>query len=209
MPNNHFVLTAATTALLIVDMQNDFLDPQGYFGRCGKDVAPLQRAVVPTADLRRLLPPAMRVIFTAQVYEPDGSDDLWRVHRLRPSGLTRSDGEGPVKRGRWGAQVVPALAPMSGQRVIEKRRFDGFYQTDLTLLLHSWDIKTLIFAGVIADVCVETTLRSAYVRDFDVILARDCVAGWREADTQRTIATVQSHFGVIKSNEQILAALRS
>lgn len=209
MPDTPFDLTAETTALLIVDMQNDFLDARGYFGRCGLDVAALQPAVAATANLRRHLPPALRVIFTAQVYEPDGSDDLGRVHRLRPSRLTRAGGQGPVKRGTWGAQIVPALAPDPGQRVVEKRRFDAFYQTDLTLLLHCWGVNTLIFAGVIADVCVETTLRTAYVRDFDVVLARDCVGAWREADTQRTIAAVEGHFGVVKTSGQILAALRS
>lgn len=208
MPDSHFDLTAASTALLIVDMQNDFIDPQGYFGQWGQDVAALRPAVAATAELRRLLPPAMRVIFTAQVYEPDGSDDLGRLHRLRPSRLTRGGGQAPVKRGSWGAQIVPALAPEPGQRVIEKRRFDAFYETDLSLLLRCWEIKTLIFAGVIADVCVETTLRSGYVRDFDVVLAQDCIGAWREEDTQRTVAAVESHFGVVKSNEQILAALR-
>ena len=208
MPDSPFALTAATTALLVVDMQNDFIDPQGYFARWGRDVAALGPAVAATAQLRQLLPPAMRVIFTAQVYEPDGSDDLGRLHRIKPARLTRGGGQGPVKRGSWGAQIVAALAPEPGQRVIEKRRFDAFYGTDLTLLLHCWDIDTLVFAGVVADVCVESTLRSAYVRDFDVVLARECVAGWREEDTQRTIAAVESHFGVVKSNEQILAALR-
>jgi ureidoacrylate peracid hydrolase len=209
MPDSEFELTAASTALLVVDMQNDFLDPEGYFARCGQDVAPLQPAVAGTVELRRLLPVATRVIFTAQVYEPDGSDDLGKLHRLRPARLTRAGGEGPVKRGSWGAQIVPALAPETGQRVVEKRRFDAFYQTDLPLLLRCWDIRTLIFAGVIADVCVESTLRSAYVYDFDIVLAKECVGGWGEADVQRTIAAVESHFGVVKSNQQILAALGS
>lgn len=208
MPDNPFSLTAASTALLIVDMQNDFLDRQGYFSQHGRDVDAFAPAVAATAQLRRRLPAAMRVIFTAQVYEPDGSDDLDRLHRVKPARLTRGGGQGPVKRGSWGAQIVPALAPDPGQRVIEKRRFDAFYGTDLTLLLHCWHIETLVFAGVVADVCVESTLRSAYVRDFDVVLARECVGGWREDDTQRTIAAVESHFGAAKSNEQILAALR-
>ena len=208
MPTSHFDLSIATTALLIVDMQNDFIDPQGYFGHWGQDVAALKPAVAAAAELRRRVPPALRVIFTAQVYEPDGSDDLGRLHRLRPARLTRGGSEGPVRRGSWGAQIVPALAPDLGQRVVEKRRFDAFYGTDLDLLLRCWEIKTLIITGVIADVCVETTLRSAYVRDFDVVLAQDCIGGWREEDTQRTIAAVASHFGVVKSNEQILAALR-
>jgi nicotinamidase-related amidase len=209
MPEFHFDLTPDTTALLIVDMQNDFLEPEGYFGQRGLDVGALKPAIAATAGLRRVLPPALRVVFTAQVYEPDGSDDLWRVHRLRPSRLTRSGDDGPVMRGTWGAHIVPALAPQLSERVIEKRRFDGFYQTDLALLLRCWGIKTLVFAGVVADVCVETTLRAAYVRDFDVVLASDCVGAWCGADMQRTVAAVESHFGLARTNGQILAALRS
>lgn len=209
MFETHFDLITETTALLIVDMQNDFLEPQGYFGRRGMDVGALQPAISATASLRRVLPPALRVIFTAQVYEPDGSDDLGRVHRLRPSRLIRSGDDGPVMRGTWGAQIVPALAPQPGERVVEKRRFDGFFQTDLALLLRCWGVKTLVFAGVVADVCVETTLRSAYVRDFDVVLATDCVGAWCGADMQRTVAAVDSHFGVTRTNAQILAALRN
>ena len=209
MPDSDFYLVAETTALLIVDMQNDFLDPQGYFSQCGREVVALQPALAATVELRRRLPQDVRVIFTAQVYEPDGCDDLGRVHRLLPSRLTRGNGQGPVKRGTWGAEIVHVLAPEPTQRVVEKRRFDAFYQTDLALLLQCWGIKTLIFAGVIADVCVETTLRAAYVRDFDVVLAGECIGAWRDSDTQRTIAAVDSHFGVVKSNAEILAAIRS
>lgn len=207
MPGTEFNLIAQTSALLVVDMQNDFLDPQGYFARSGLDVGPLRRVIAPTANLRQALPRALKVVFTAQVYEPDGSDDLGRVHRLKPARLMRSGDGAPVQRGSWGAQIIDTLAPRPAERVVEKRRFDAFYQTDLELLLRCWGVSTLIFAGVVAEVCVETTLRSAYVRDFDVVLATDCVGAWRDEDLQRSRAAVEGHFGVAKSSGQILAAL--
>jgi len=208
-PEILFTLDARTTALLVIDMQNDFLDSEGYFSRRGLDVARLTRAVEPIVSLRDALPKGMRTVLTAQVYEADGSDDLQRVHRLKPARLARAVGDVPVIRGSWGAQIVPALQPRPQDTVITKRRFDAFHQTDLELLLRCWGVKTLIFAGVVADVCVESTLRAAYVRDFDVVLARDCIEAWRDDDLFRTRAAVESHFGVSGTNAQIIEAFQA
>jgi len=204
--DNRLTLDANTSALLVIDMQNDFLDSAGYFARQGLDVGRLAQAVQPTAALRAALPSSMRTVFTMQVYEPDGSDDLHRMHRLKPARLARSAGDVPVIRGSWGAQIVPDLRPRPQDGVVTKRRFDAFHQTDLELLLRCWGVKTLVIAGVVADVCVETTLRSAYVRDFDVVLARDCVCAWNDDDMARTLAAVEGHFGVSATNAQIMGA---
>ena len=205
--DDRFSLDPKTSAFVLIDMQNDFLDTGGYFAQRGLDVSVLARAVAPAAALRAALPSEVRTVYTVQVYEPDGSDDLQRVHRLKPARLARSPGDGPAKRGSWGAEIAPALAPRPQDLVLAKRRFDAFYQTDLELLLRCWGIKTLIFGGVVADVCVETTLRSAYVRDFDVVLASECVAAWNDGDMMHTVAAVESHFGVSRTNPQILGAL--
>ncbi len=202
-------LDAKTAAFVVIDMQNDFLDPGGYFAGRGLDVTRLAKAVEPTAALRSALPGEVRIVYTAQVYEPDGCDDLQRVHRLKPARLARSEGETPVKRGSWGAGVVSRLAPRAQDLVIAKRRFDAFYQTDLEFLLRCWGVKTVLFGGVVADVCVETTLRSAYVRDFDVVLAKDCVAAWNDHDFERTVAAVESHFGLCMNNSEIIGAFNA
>jgi ureidoacrylate peracid hydrolase len=201
-------LDPRTTAFVVIDMQNDFLDSAGYFARRGLDVARLARAVEPIARLREALPGEMRTLFTVQLYEPDGSDDLQRAHRLRPARLARSGGEAPCARGSWGAGIVGALAPRPQDAVVAKRRFDAFYQTDLELLLRCWGVKTLVFGGVVADVCVETSLRSAYVRDFDVVLAAECTAAWSDRDMRQTVRAVESHFGVSAANSRIIDALR-
>lgn len=200
-------LDAKSCALLVIDMQNDFLDGGGYFARRGLDVARLRQAVEPMANLIQALPGEVRVVYTVQVYEPDGSDDLQQAHRVKPARLARSIGEVPVTRGSWGAQIVPALSPRPRDLVIAKRRFDAFYQTDLEFMLRCWQVKTLLVSGVVADVCVETTLRSAYVRDFDVVFANQCAAAWTEEDFLRTVSAVESHFGVSRTNAQIIAAL--
>jgi ureidoacrylate peracid hydrolase len=197
------------TALLIIDMQNDFLDPAGYFGHLGLAVENLRRAVEPTRQLRAALPSGVKVIYTVQVYESDGSDDLWSMHQLKPAGLRRSGSDIPAVRGSWGAQIVPALEPAERDLVVVKRRFDAFYQTDLELLLRCWGVKTVIVSGVVADVCVETSLRSAYVRDFDVVFARDCVGGWKEEHLLHTMDAVERSFGVCMGNAEILRSVGS
>lgn len=198
-------LDPATTAFLIVDMQNDFLDPEGYFARRGRRIHSLRRTIEPTRQLRHALPPAVKTIFTTQIYEPDGTDDLTRVHAVIPAALTRSGNDLPARRGSWGAEIIPDLEPGTEDRIVAKRRFDAFHQTDLELLLRCWGVKTLLIGGVVADVCVETTARAAYVRDFDVVLATDCVGGWQARDLRRTIEVIGNHFGACLNNQDILA----
>ncbi|MCZ2414623.1 MAG: cysteine hydrolase [Burkholderiales bacterium] len=201
-----FPLDPDASALLVIDTQNDFLDQRGYFSQRGMNVGRLQQVIEPINALRKALPSKIRTIFTTQVFEPDGSDDTLQVHHLLPTRLLRSGGVGPVIRGSWGAEILPELRPRPDDLVISKRRFDAFYQTDLELLLRCWGVKTIIFAGVVADVCVETSLRSAYVRDFDVVVARECVAAWADEDMLSTVAAVQGHFGVCWTNAQIVNA---
>jgi ureidoacrylate peracid hydrolase len=196
-------LDPAASALLIIDMQNDFLHREGYFARRGLAVEVLQPTIAATRDLRDKLPSLVRVVYTVQLYEPDGSDDIVRIHHIKPAGLVRLGREIPVARGGWGAEIVTELQPRSQDVVLAKRRFDAFHQTNLELLLRSWGIKTLLFAGVIADVCVETSMRSAFVRDFDVVLARDCVASWKKEYLDRTADVVDRAFGICMSNAEI------
>lgn len=204
--SNILSIDPATTAFIVIDMQNDFLLPEGYFGRRGLPVENLHQAVEPIRQLRQALPSGLRVICTLQVYDPDGSDDLARVHAIKPAGLARPDSELPVRFGSWGAELIADLN-VPGPTIV-KRRFDAFHQTDLELRLRCWGVKTLIIGGVVADVCVETTARSAYIRDFDVILASDCVAGWKPEDVHRTATVVARHFGVSLTNREILDALQ-
>lgn len=199
-------LSAASTAFLIIDMQNDFLDPTGYFARSGRRIHNLRRSIEPVRLLRRSLPKGVKTIFTTQIYEPDGADDLKNAHAILPAALTRAADDTPVRRGSWGAEVIQELAPDHGDHLIAKRRFDAFYQTDLEMLLRCWKVKTVICAGVVADVCVESTARSAYIRDFDVILAEECVGAWQARTLRRTVDVVNNHLGIALSNREIVDA---
>ena len=166
-------------ALLIIDMQNDFVSPGGYHHRQGRACEPMQAIIPPIQQLFRELPREVKIIHVVTNREPDGSDDHWRIHKLLPERIRVSGetlrAEHNVVRGTWGAEIVEGLKPRPGDHLIVKRRFSAFYQTDLEMLLRCWGINTLIFTGVLAEICVESTARDAFVRDFDIVIASDGV----------------------------------
>jgi nicotinamidase-related amidase len=165
-------LTPGATALIVIDMQRDFLDPQGYIGRSGVDVDPL-RAPIPY--VRRLLEAArasgIRVIHTREGHRPDLAD-LNPTKARRAAGVGAAIGSrGPLGRllvrGEPGHAIIDELAPLPSEVVIDKPGFGAFYATDLELVLHAWGVTALTIAGVTTDVCVHSTLREAVDRGFE------------------------------------------
>ncbi len=153
------------TAVIVIDMQRDFLEPGGFGEALGNEVAKLQRAVPPIA---RLLAGArasgLLVIHTREGHRPDLSDaPPLKVERGDPS--MRIGACGPMGRilirGEPGHDIVPALAPAPGEPVIDKPGKGAFYETDLELILRNRRIETLIVCGVTTEVCVHTTVREA------------------------------------------------
>src|ERR1700761_4610184 len=170
-------------ALLIIDMQRDFLDPEGYVARAGVDGSVL-RAVIP--QVRRLLLAAraagVPVIHTREGHRPDLSD-LPAVQARRAARAGGSIGSvGPLGRllvrGEAGHAIIDELAPLRGEVVIDKPGFGAFYATDLELVLRTAGISELTLAGVTTDICVHSTLREAIDRGFDCTTVGDaCAAG--------------------------------
>jgi ureidoacrylate peracid hydrolase len=196
-----FHLDSHRSALLVIDMQNDFVSPGGYQHRKGRPFEPMQ-AIIPNIQLLlRELPKGVKRIYIATVREPDGSDYHWRFHRILPERLRRSPeilkDHSNVLRGTWGAEIVDLLKPKSEDPVFYKRRYSAFYQTDLEMCLRSWGINTLIFTGVAAEICVETTLRDAFIRDFDVVVVSDAVASWDNEAYQAMLQLVAKSFGIV------------
>lgn len=188
-------------ALLIIDMQNDFVSPGGYHHRQGRACEPMQAIIPPIRYLLRELPREVKIIHVVTNREPDGSDDHWRIHKLLPERIRVSGEtlrpEHNVVRGTWGAEIVDGLKPRPEDHIIVKRRFSAFYQTDLEMLLRCWGINTLIFTGVLAEICVETTARDAFVRDFDIVIARDGVASRDKNVFQAMLQLMGDAFGVV------------
>jgi biuret amidohydrolase len=170
-------------ALIVIDMQRDFLDPRGYVAQTGVDVSLLRVTIEP---VQRLLGGArslgIRVIHTREGHRPDLSD-LTGFKRQRTEGSGAAIGSrGPLGRllvrGEFGHDIIDEVAPLPGEAVIDKPGFGAFYATDLELLLRAHGITQLVLAGVTSDICVHSTLREAVDRGFHCTTVSDaCAAG--------------------------------
>jgi ureidoacrylate peracid hydrolase len=160
-------------ALLVVDMQNGFCHPEGSFTRMGMApegaAAAVRNAAVAVARARRA---AIPVVFTRHVYRPGRADEGPALVRNSPA-LARLNG---LAAGYWDAEVVDELGCGPEDLVVDKVRFDAFQWTSLEPLLRGLNVGELIVCGVVTNLCVETTVRSAFMRDYPVTLLADCCA---------------------------------
>ncbi len=159
-------LDPATTALVIIDMQNDFVRDEGTLQVAG---AP---ATIPA--ISRLLGLArdsgMRVVFSQDTHDPgDPEFAIWPEHALR---------------GSWGWEMIDELAPRDGELVVRKVRYDAFYGTELDHMLSLWKIKTILLCGTVANICVHYTAASAALRWYDVVIAKDAVSAVEPCDLE-------------------------
>lgn len=166
-------------ALIVVDMQNGFCRPEGSFPKLGMSLAGVEIAVANAAvAVAHARETGMPVIFTRQVFRP-GYHDLGRWERSRPPDLGL-DGwpasTGALLAGSWDGDVVDELGRTPEDLVVDKVRFDAFQWTSLEPLLRGLGVTDLVVCGVVTNFCVETTVRSAVVRDFQVTLLEDCCA---------------------------------
>jgi ureidoacrylate peracid hydrolase len=207
-------LDPARTALLVVDMQNDFCSPGGFFDTAGHDVTPCASLVAPLAKLvADVRATGARVVFTMTVRtEP-------QRQRLRPSRhpvATESVAPGTLGNdryapGAWGTAIVDGLTPSTGDLVIEKPRQSGFYRTSLYDDLEAAGVDTVAIAGVTTNCCVDTTARDAFMRDLDVVVLSDGVAAFgRERHLHdATLENLALFFGVVATSDELLAGLRA
>ena len=160
-------------ALLVVDMQNGFCHPEGSFARIGMGIegadAAVRNAAVAVGQARSAGVP---VVFTRHLYRPGRVDEGRALVRNSPA-LAGVDG---LAAGSWDADVVTELGCGPGDLIVDKVRFDAFQWTPLEALLRGLDVGELVICGVITNICVETTVRSAFMRDYPVTLLADCCA---------------------------------
>jgi len=160
-------------ALLVVDMQNGFCHPEGSFARIGlglegADTA-VRNAAVAIGQARQA---GLPVVYTRHLYRP-GRADEGRALKQNSAALAGVNG---LAAGTWDADVVDELGCRSGDLIVDKVRFDAFQWTSLEPLLHGLGVAELVVCGVVTNICVETTIRSAFMRDFPVIMLADCCA---------------------------------
>jgi nicotinamidase-related amidase len=170
------------TALVIIDMQRDFLEPGGFGETLGNDVSQLARAVQPCADMLRAAREAgILVVHTREGHLPDLSDaPPAKIARGAPS--RRIGDPGPMGRilirGEAGHDIVPALYPLDDEIVIDKPGKGAFYATGLDELLQKYGVENLLVCGVTTEVCVNTTVREANDRGYQCVVLADCCASY-------------------------------
>lgn len=212
-----------TVGLLVIDMQNDFAHPDGYFARqravmrdkIGCDPSRVAESVPRVKRLIEEFRAAGRfVAHTAMIRDVDAANDIHSIRRLPP--LTYSVMGGPdagtsppLVPGSWGAALVDELAPVTGEHVILKRTQSAFYATDLELLLRRHGVRTLVLAGTLSHACLLHTAFDASARDMDVIIARQACATWAP-DLEATVFDLLDLIvGRVADQGDLLAALEA
>ncbi|NKJ35509.1 isochorismatase family cysteine hydrolase [Rhizobium sp. SG570] len=196
-----FPLQRDAVALVVIDMQRDFAEPGGFGASLGNDVSRITR-IVP--DVKRLIEgfrkAGLPVIHTMECHRPDLSD-LPAAKRNRGNPTLRIGDEGPMGRilivGEPGTAILPELAPIDGETVIEKPGKGAFYATELGDILGDRGIRQLVFAGVTTEVCVQTTMREANDRGYECLLAEEATESYFPEFKAAAIAMIRAQGAIV------------
>jgi ureidoacrylate peracid hydrolase len=217
-------LDPATSAVIVVDMQNDFGSRGGMFDRAGIDISGIQKVVGPTvkvlAAARKM---GIKIIYLKMGYKPDLSDlgapnSVNRVRHLAADvgeKITAPNGKESriLIRDTWNTDIVPELTPQAGDDIVYKTRFSGFFQTDLDARLKKLGVTHLIITGCTTSICVDSTVRDAMFRDYLCVLLADCVSepighGLPRSNHDASLLSVEKALGWVSDSERMLKALQ-
>ncbi len=209
-----FSFSPEECALVIIDMQRDFLEPGGFGAALGNDVTLLRRTIAPLATLLTAWRSAgLQVIHTREGHLPDLAD-LPHSKKVRARGALTIGDPGPMGRilvrGERGHAIIPELAPLAAEPVIDKPGKGAFYATPFHELLSQLGIRQLIVTGVTTEVCVHTTVREANDRGYDCLVPADCVGSYfpdLHLAALKMISAQSGIFGWVSHSEIILPAL--
>ena len=220
-----FTFDPRATAVIVVDMQNDFGDPAGMFGRAGIDLTGIRATIEPTSNV---LTAARRagtsVAFLKMAFRPDLSDSgspgapNWLKHVPMHAGEATTAPDGTPSRvlirDTWNTDIVSDLAPEPDDLIVYKHRFSGFFETDLDAILKSRGISTLVFTGCTTSVCVESTIKDAMFRDYHCLLLEDCTAeaigaGLPRSNHDATLLVIELLVGWVSNSAEFVAALNT
>jgi ureidoacrylate peracid hydrolase len=186
-------------ALIVVDVQNDFVSPEGSAGKRGDDVGAAM-AMIP--NLTGLIDQARKIGFTV-VYiittHSDWTDTASWIYRT-----SQKSGLNTCREGTWGAEFYDGIAPLPSERVVIKHRYSAFINTDLNTVLKARGIQSILVCGVATNVCVETTARDGYMYDYYVTMIDDCSAAYDAKLHMSTLENIRRHFGLVASSHQII-----
>jgi ureidoacrylate peracid hydrolase len=216
-------IDTASTAVIVVDMQNDFGAKGGLFDRAGIDISGIQKVIAPTAQvLASARNAGVKIIYLKMGFRPELSDlgtpdSVNRVRHLRFGvGQTVRAPDGRESRilirDTWNTDIVPELKPQANDIIIYKTRFSGFYETDLDATLKKLGIKYLIITGCTTSICVESTVRDAMFRDYLCVLLADCMSepigyGLPRSNHDASLLAIQMLFGWVSGSDEFIRAL--
>lgn len=211
-----FEFQPESCALLIIDMQRDFLEPGGFGEMLGNDVSQLRRTIEPN---RKLLASwrdrGLKVLHTREGHRPDLSD-LPAAKKVRGRSATCIGDAGPMGRilvrGETGHDIIPELYPLPIEPVIDKPGKGAFFATDLHALLQNLGIRQLVVTGVTTEVCVNTTVREANDRGYDCLVPSDCVGSYFPEFQEMGLKMIKAQggiFGWVSHSQKILSALEN
>ncbi len=198
-------LIPGKTALLIIDMQNDFVSEKGYLGLKGQDLS-MVRDTVPAVKglLDYFRKNKMQVIYTQTAHFRYTNTENW-VSRTAQKSLDPSI----CIPGTWGAEIIDELKPLENEAVVVKHRYDAFLDTDLHVILRAGGVENLIIVGTQTNLCVDTTARTSYMMDYVTVLADDCIST-PETDFHRPMLdNFQKNFGYVMTSSEIMSKIDS
>ena len=209
-----FDLNPGACALVIIDMQRDFLEPGGFATALGNDVSMLRRTIEPN---RRLLAAwreaGLLAIHTREGHRPDLAD-LPPAKKIRGRSATCIGDAGPMGRilvrGEAGHDIIPELYPAAGEPVIDKPGKGAFFATDLHAILQNRGITQLVVTGVTTEVCVNTTVREANDRGYDCFVPEECVGSYFPDFQDYGLKMIKAQggiFGWVGSSADVIAAV--
>ncbi|MBI2184046.1 MAG: cysteine hydrolase [Thaumarchaeota archaeon] len=191
------------TALIVIDMQNDYCSRKGSLCQRGSDVSMVEEMAPKLVHLLTYCREnGILIIHTRNIHSEYTDTDAWK-RRGGPKAMSKV-----ARRGSWGAEWFeehPEFTPRTGEYIVDKHRYSAFIGTDLEIVLKAKNIKTLVITGTATNVCVESTARHGAMLDFHIIFLKDCTATYSKVLQESTETNMKNHFGTLATSGELIA----